>query len=98
MAGPRGIRHLLTVARVVEDRLVVFLHRRELAGADVEGVVDLLLGESWSGYRVAKVFDVEQLVAVVPRADHGEVVRCAPSRRVARRRRDARDLQTTWGG
>ena len=61
MAGAAGeTDHLLAVARVVEDRLVVLFHRRELAGADVEGVVDLLLGEGHGqGYRVAEVFHVE---------------------------------------
>src|SRR5215204_2157247 len=37
--------HLLAVAGIVEYGLIVLLHRRELFGADVEGVVHLLLGE-----------------------------------------------------
>src|SRR3712207_6314644 len=59
----------------VEDSLVVLLHRGELFGADVEGVVDLLLRKRQAqGDGVAEVFDVEELVAVVAATDHGEVV------------------------
>src|SRR5918998_1050714 len=74
--GRRGeADHLLAVPGVVEDGLVILLHRGELLGPDVEGVVHLLLGEGEAeGDGVAEVLDVEELVAVVAAPDHREVM------------------------
>src|SRR3712207_7760797 len=66
---------LLAAPGVVEDGLVVLLHRGELLGPDVEGVVHLLFRQSQAeGDGVAEVLDVEELVAVVAASDHREVV------------------------
>src|SRR5207237_4657378 len=62
-------------ARVVQYGLVVALHRTELLSADVEGVVDALLGQGNAEVDgVAQVLYVEELVAVLATADHGEVM------------------------
>src|SRR3712207_6221930 len=66
---------LLAVPGVVENGLVVLLHRGEPLGAYVEGVVDLPFRQRQAQRDgVAEVFDVEELVAVAAAPDHGEIV------------------------
>src|SRR5215217_1014343 len=60
---------------VVEDGLVILLHRRELLSAYIGSVVHPLLGEREAAvYRLAQILDVEELLALLAGPDHGEVV------------------------
>ena len=75
IGGRAGIPiDMLAESGLVEHRLIVRFHRAELFRADIEGIVDRLV---WQGQtepdRGAKVFDIEELIAVVARAKHREV-------------------------